>query len=465
MAASALENQPLRRAVNYFLTTPQYTALVCALALLSNVLRLELAVYSLYTLLTVYVCFWGADLLPLMPVFLCCYISPSVTNNPGRNDASVFSGATGIYIVVLGAVIGLSCLYRVIRDRRTFFRRKYRLLPGMLLLSAAYLLSGIGSTGYRENAPKNLLFAFLQAASVCGLYLLFSGGVDWKNARKDSFAWTGFFLGCALLCQILWIYVTSPVIVDGVIHRKQIYTGWGIHNNLGAMLAMMIPFAFSLACKYRKGWLGTVVGSLFLVGVLLSCSRNATLTGTAIYFIGIVLMLYYARNRKGNTLAALVCMCTVTAVVIVFNRQILRLFSDLIAIGLDPNSRDSIYEEGFQLFFRYPIFGASFFSPEYQPWDWSTSETFSGFFPPRWHNTTVQLLASCGIVGFVAYFVHRLQTLFLFLRTPCKEKTFIGCSVLVLLICSLFDCHFFNIGPVLFYSTALAFSENCTGSQ
>ena len=39
------------------------------------------------------------------------------------------------------------------------------------------------------------------------------------------------------------------------------------------------------------------------------------------------------------------------------------------------------------------------------------------------------------------------------------EKSFIGLSILVLLLTSLLDCHFFNIGPVLFYSMALAFAE------
>ena len=31
----------------------------------------------------------------------------------------------------------------------------------------------------------------------------------------------------------------------------------------------------------------------------------------------------------------------------------------------------------------------------------------------------------------------------------------------MLLLCSLLDCHFFNIGPTLFYSMALAFGEHC----
>lgn len=447
--------------IHDFLKTPQYVALVCLLALVSNVLALEPVIYGIYTALVVYICIWGKDTLPIMPVFACCYIAPSGGNNPGRNEASVFSGAGGVYIAVLGAVIGAACLYRVIRDRKQFAGRKYRLLAGMLVLSAAYLLGGIGIPGYGEKAPRNLLFAFLQGASVWVLYLLFSGTVDWKNVRRDYFAWIGFCLGGVLVCQILWIYISGGVIENGVIRRDRIFTGWGIHNNLGAMLAMMIPFAFYLATKYRKGWLGTVVGSLYLLGVFLSCSRNAILTGCAIYFMGIVLMLYYARNRKGNTVAALICISVASMLVIVFNGKILRLFSDILSMGFDPNSRDSIYAQGMEMFKQYPVFGCSFFSPGYEPWGWSTVEAFSGFFPPRWHNTFVQMLASCGVVGMAAYLLHRVQTFVMLLHRHNKEKLFIGCSVLVLLICSLFDCHFFNIGPTLFYSMALAFAENC----
>lgn len=456
-----LEKSPLLCKINAFLATPQYTLLVCALCLLSNFFGLELPVYGIYTLITVYVCFYADDLLPLVPVLLVCYISPSVGNNPGRIENSVFSGLGGILIASYGTLIGLSCLYRMIRDRQQYLQKKYRLLPGMLILWLGYLLGGIGSDGYLQKAPQHLFFAFLQGASVCVLYVLFSGGIRWENTRRDYFAWVGFCMGGVLFLQILGIYLRPETVVAGVIHRENIYTGWGIHNNLGGMLAMMIPFAFYLATKYRKGWLGTVAGSLYLLGVLLSCSRNAILTGTASYFAGIVLVLYYARNRKGNTLAALCCIGVSAAAVILFNGKLLRLFSDILSMGFDPNSRDSIYAKGMELFYRYPILGGSFFPPpDLAPWGWSLTEAFTEFFPARWHNTFVQLLASCGLLGLAAYLPHRFQTLLLIVKDHTKEKIFIGCSILVLLCCSLFDCHFFNIGPTLFYSTALAFAEN-----
>lgn len=452
---------PLIAKLNDFLTTPQYVAFIMILTLLSNVFSLELVVYSIFILTAIYICLLGRDLLPLMPIFLGCYFAPSVANNPGRNEETVFSGAGGIYLGILGALLLAACLYRVIRDRKRYTAQKYPLLPSIALLSVAYLLGGIGSLNYIQVAPRNLLFAFLQGASIWAPYLLFGGGVNWKNVRRDYFAWIGFFAGAVLLCQLGWIYLSKDIIVNGVIHRSEIFTGWGIHNNLGGMLAMMIPFAFYLSTKYHKGWLGTVCGSAFLIGVIMSCSRNAILTGCAIYLMCLILMLYYANNRKGNTIAALICISAVSAIVILFSQQLLRLFSDILSLGFDPNSRDGIYAQGMKLFSKYPIFGGSFFSTEYQSWSWSVTESFTGFFPPRWHNTFVQMLASCGAVGMIAYLVHRAQTFCMILRKHNKEKTFIGCALLALLICSLFDCHFFNLGPTLFYSMALVFAEKC----
>lgn len=447
--------------INQFITTPRYILLIALLALLSNTLGAELAVYSIFVLIFAYICIFSGDLLPLMPIVICCYIAPSVTNNPGRNETSVFYPAYGgIYLMCLAAVAFGALLFRLIRDRHTFFGRKYKLLPGMLLLTAAYLLAGIGSKGYTDNAPRSILFAFACGASILVPYFVFSGGIRWDSARKDYLAWTGFGVGCALLLQVLWIYLTGNVIVNGVIQRAEIYTGWGMYNNIGSLLAMMIPFPFYLATQYRKGWIGTVVGSLFFIGVLLTCSRGSILCGSGIYFLCVILMLYYANDRKANALALILFAGGLALLLSLFSRPLLNLFSSLLDRGLDPSNRDTIYRDGMMLFSKYPVFGGSFFSTEYTPWGWSTVEGIKGFLPPRWHNTIVQLLASCGAVGLAAYVVHRVQTVRLFFHDRKPEKIFTAASLVVLLACSLLDCHFFNIGPVLFYSMALAYAEN-----
>lgn len=448
--------------LNRFFTTVPYIFLVCLLTLLSNVLALERIVYAVFALTGVYVCLFAEDLLGLVPVVICAYMAPAAVNNPGRNGQSVFSGASGIFFLCLGGALVLALTVRVITDRKYFFGRQYKLLPGILLLGLAYCLGGLGSPAYPEYGWKNLFFAFLQFAAIALPYVLFSGGVRWEKTRGEYFAWTGFCVGGMLVCQILWIYLTGGVIVDGIIDRDQIYTGWGIHNNLGGMLAMMIPFAFWLASRYRRGWIGSVVGCVFLTGVFMTCSRSSILAGCAAFLVCMTAMLAGAKNRRGNGSALLIFAAASVLLILLFRKQLLQLFDGLISVGLDPSSRDTIYVEGLKQFVKYPIFGGSFYPIGFAPWDWSTESAFSNFFPPRWHNTVIQLLASCGIVGLIAYGFHRYQTIRLLVRNRNRETVFIGCAILVLLLTSHLDCHLFNIGPALFYATALAFAENKT---
>ena len=457
---------PTINRINAFLASPYYILAAMMLTLMSNILCLEMLFYGIVTVIVIYVCLLGKDLLPLMPLMVCCYIAPSVQNNPGKNAASIFSAAgSGTWILVMGGLIALAVVYRVLRMRHQFAAAKYSLLPGILALSGAYLLSGIGSAAYPDSIGQNLLFAGLQCACILLPYLLSAGGVDWKSIRKDYFAWIGFCAGGVLLLEVLWIYLTGNVIENGVIIRNRIFTGWGMHNNLGVMLAITIPSAFYLATKYHRGWIGTVIGSLFFIGTIITCSRSSIIGGGLALAACILLMLHYARNRRHNTIALLVVISLTTLILVVFRTQLLHLFSGLLSKKLDPSSRDVIFAEGLKLFTQAPIFGSSFYSPGYIPWDFSTVESFSAFFPPRWHNTIIQLLASCGLVGIGAYIFHRFQTVKLFLFHYSKESAFIGCATSVLLLCSLLDCHFFNLGPVLYYSMALAFVEHCPGSR
>jgi hypothetical protein len=77
----------------------------------------------------------------------------------------------------------------------------------------------------------------------------------------------------------------------------------------------------------------------------------------------------------------------------------------------------------------------------------------------------VQIAASCGVVGLAAYALHRVQTVRLFLRHRNIENVFIAIYLMALLAAGLLDNHFFNVGPVLFYSMALAFAENIENSR
>ena len=465
-SVTSLRELPIVNRINTFLATPYYIALMMFITALANLFELELLMYTLIALTAVYTCFFGVDLLPLMPILISAYVTPSRSNNPGRNPESVFYGASGVYLACLGAVIGVSLIAHVIRERKKITKAKPKLLWGLLILSVAYLLSGIGSDHYAIIVERNIMHALLQSVAILLPYLLFTIFVDWEKLRVDYLAWVGFCTACLLCVEILGVYCTQNVVVDGLVLRDEIYTGWGMHNNLGGLLAMMIPYAFCLATKYRKAWIGALSGSVFLIFVLSTCSRSSILTGGLAFCVCGFLMLRYARNRRHNTIVIVSVVAAALLVMIFFREQMMGMFNALMNLGLKLNHRDIALREGMKQFLQFPVLGNGFYSTTgYEPDAWSTLESFHNIIPPRWHNTGLQLLVCCGMVGILAYFFHRVQTVQLFLRRLTKENTFIACSILVLIVSCVFDCHFFNIGPVMYYSMALSYAENRTDSK
>ena len=449
----------LRSKLDRFLATPYYIIAVMALSIVAHLFSLEVPVYTAFVLVAIYTALFGKDLLPLTPLFLFFYISPSIRNNPGYNEQSVFSGATGTYLLVVCTGMMLAFGWHVVRNRQTFFKTKRKLLPGFLVLSAAYMLSGVGSENYINVWSRNLLFAGMQVAALMLPYLLLSSGVDWENARKDYFAWVGIAGSVAVLVQLIGCYATENIVVDGVIDRNAIYTGWGMYNNMGMMIALGIPCAFYLADKYRCRWVGVIAGAVLVAGLLATCSRTSSIIGIVIYCVCMGLVLRHARKRIHIIIALASVVAIGGLVILLFRERLLYLFSGLLKMILHPSHRDLFFRKGMEIFDQAPVLGSSFYSPGYLPWDFSIVESFSALIPPRWHNTYLQLLVSCGVVGLGAYGYHRYETVRMFLQTRSKEKTFIACALCVILGCSLYDCHFFNLGPALIYSAGLAFAE------
>lgn len=450
--------------INTFLLSPYYFFLIGALTVLASVFSAELVVYSFFILLGLYISFCGKDYLAMIPIVICCYICPSMGNNPGKNENSIFYGENGgIYLVCIVVLFAASLIMRLCIDPKfggmKFLRCKRRLLPGMLILGGSYLLGGAFSGHYFDHGVSNILFAFIQFASVFGMYFLFTGAVNWHRVRRGYLAWTGLCVGFAILFQLLHIYITNDVIVDGVIQRERIYSGWGTYNNMGGLLAMMIPFAFQLATIRKRRWLYHLCALSFLFGVLLTCSRGAILVALVAYLLSYGLLVYKDMHTKGSMVVHFVTFAAIVVLLMLFHDELLRLFRELIEHGLVSQGRHEIYIEGIKQFVKYPLFGGTFYPTDFVPFDFSEIAAFSSFFPPRWHNTVVQLLASCGVVGLGAYIYHRVEATKMFLRKRSVGKTFIGLSLLVLLGTSLLDCHFFNVGPTLFYSMALAFAE------
>ena len=447
---------------------------VCGLGLLTFLafaFSLEIVFYTIVVAYTIYVGLFADDLSPIMPLFVLCYVTPSINNNPGLNSEGLFSGSTAIYLICLVSVAVSSLLLRIILDKdfglRRLFTTKRAFLWGMLALGAAYLISGITYGRYLEIATRNLLFAFIQFASIFLLYFILSATVKWDQFNLDYFAWTGLVIGLVVSAEVLFLYLTNNVIVNGAINRSMIYTGWGCCNNVGALISMSIPFAFYFASQKKRSSIFLCIACFLLCVVVLSTSRGSLVGALYAFIACFIFTNSRACNKKEFRKTAIILFSIVAVILLIFYKPLATKFSHIVTTAQVENGslviRDSgrfdIYLEGLRSFWRNPIFGQSFYTLDYNLAAFSQIEQFNSFFPPRWHNTVIQILASCGIVGMLAYGYHRFDTIRLYIKKRTLANTYILHFIITLLGMSLLDCHFFNVGPVFLYSIALAVME------
>lgn len=458
-----LRSAPFVPMMDEFFLSKKYFMLICLLTSLANFFALELPVYGIFVGIAVYVCLFGKDLLPIVPLVICCYIVPSRDNNPGNNPESMFYGSGGTAIIVMVAILIIALLVRLALDpkmgRSAFFKTKRLLLPGILALGAAYLLAGIFSGHYFDHGTAGLVFGAVQFLAVGLLYYILAACIRWDEVPRFYFSSVAINIGFIVLNQILWLYIIANPFASGELDRNVLYTGWGNYNCMGGLLAMMIPFPFLGASVKKNGCPYMLFGTIFLGGVMLSCSRTAIIVAVVTYAASMIALFIRSENRWTCLAINAGLFAAVVAYLLIFHYDIVRSYLEIFSIKRSVISRTDGFAAGIKQFLEYPILGGGFFPVDYPLEEWSTVEAFTSFFPGLFHNTIIQIAASCGIVGLAAYGYHRYQTIRLVMKKPNDQNIFIAISLGAMLMASLFDCHFFNIGPTLFYSMAMAFAE------
>lgn len=469
---TAYRKTPLVQGINKFIGSPWGIAALGILNVIAFAFSLEVVFYTIVAIYATYVGIFCDDFKPLMPLFIFCYLTPSINNNPGKSEQGLFYGASGIYLICIVSIAIITLIVRLILDedigRSNIFTKKRSMLFGMIVLGVAYVLSGIGSEKYLEYAKSNVLFALIQFLSVSLLYFIFAAAIKWDEMDVDYFAWVGLIMGLIVAAEVGCIYISEDVIVDGVINRSKIYSGWGCYNNIGAIISMSIPFAFYFANKKKRfGSIFMIIGCLLLAAVFFSCSRGSIVGGVFAFAVSFVYTFLKAKNTVEIRVTSGILVGAAILGAIFFGQRLFDLFNEVPSISdvnngslnFNDSGRFEIYKNGLKVYLDNPIFGQTFYPASFPMYSFSDVEAFTSFFPPRWHNTIIQMLASCGTVGIIAYLYHRIDTIRVFWKKRTTMNIYIAISIAALLGMSMLDCHFFNVGPVFFYSMALAVME------
>lgn len=475
-----LNNEKLQKGrfldtLNEFFRSGWYLGCIVLCMVCSELCSLELYVIPIYLFLGVICILFCDDLLGVVPMASCSYMLFAAKNNPGKfPETGLFAQQYAqdllfICICIAATVLVIRLVYDLLRKKERHGVPK--LTAGYIALGIAYVLGGAFS-GYYDT--RTVFFGLVQIASVSVFYFYFYFTVNWRNVPRHYTALLVTLIGVGLFAQVLGMYFNPGApSLDGSGDRGALYTGWGVWNCVGCMMAFCIPAPVYFAVTKKHGWRYTLLSTLFLLGVVLTQSRGSMLTGAIVYACGVAVTLVKSckKERIYNLLVYACMLICGMVVVFLFRDKVGKLLSSLFGAGLSDNGRFDLYEEAIVSFLRYPLFGVGWYDvPGIQfaqggMYPNGAPELENFFIPGFVHNTPLQLLAMGGALALACYLFHRVQTVALFLHQPTLAKTVSGICILAILIASLLDNHIFNMGPGLLYSILLVFAERAEGSK
>ena len=432
--------------------SPWYLGLVAVLIAWSEIFGHEAAVYPILIALMGVGLLVSEDSRPALPIVLFGYVSVGHDHNPIKAPESLFyqKWFQIELFIVLGIGVAL-LLLRAVLSILKGARLHPKMLGGMLFLSLAYLLGGLGNF-----SSKSFLFGFVQCVSLLFFYLFFLLTMDWEKVERDYLPFAFLVLGLIVALQIADMYTHEGVFTEEGVNRNFLFTGWGVYNNVACIMAMCIPAPCYFAATKKDGWKFTVLMVIFFFCTLLTQSRGGMLFGSIVYLVSILYVLLSVRGRaRQGHLAVLIALLLLFFVCgVLLREKIDALFASIIKVGMSSSGRVRIYKACWETFLQNPWFGVGFYDTPGVSFD-----EFLHFMSPRAHNTILQLLATGGLTCFLTYCYHRIQTMILLFRKRSHEKAFVTLSILALLLTSLLDCNFFNFGPAIIYGILLASAE------
>lgn len=429
--------------------------LTALIVLLSSIFSLEIFAFIYITLTVVLICTLCKSSQPLFVPLLMVVFCISANNVPTWYNPSVGSDflsqkSTLIVIAVCAVICFLSFWYHAIKNARwkNFFTRRTKQTFGFLAFAVALFFNGV----IADFSIKNIAIGLLIGVSMLSIYVFFIHTLKDKKLGYRYFCQIATALCLVIFVQTLLKFMDLAQ-AEGSINKTEIVLGWGVSNNIGCMFALLLPSVMYLAQRSNNGWKYIIVACLAVVGCFMTLCRASLLIIVPMFLTLLIVGFFCGNQRWKNVVTALVGVVIVAVIATMFRSELPEWFSFLINRKLENNGRFELYEIGWKNFLSSPVFGVGFSKPIY------ASHADKNFLFNMYHNTIVQVGATCGIVGLLAYAVMRFESVMLFVKKLTIARFFMGMSIVSLLFTSLFDNNFFYFYPMFFYVILLVLAE------
>ena len=432
-----------------FLNGRYYPLLICFCALISHTFSIEIfgiAVIALTVGIGFIFCQDLKFLLAPLFMFILMFSQPSV-------ESGIFYETPYLVAIVCFAtyLVALFIAHFII-NRSTLTLSSFtksKLFWGYILLCGAYLFNG--ALNFDEYVFGNIVFALIQIVSLGFIFFIFHINLNVDKSTLKYVFYVLYLTSILITLQVFISFISGQVeFQNGEIIKESLLFGWGMWNNIGGLLAFLLPVHFYFAsCQKKYGYIFYITGVISYLAIVLSLSRSSLLVSTLMIVLCAIISCFFGENKKTNRIiTASIALLGIIGVIVLWDK-ISNILGDYLSRGFSDNGRFEIYRKGLRNFADNPIFGGGFHSVKAQ------DHTFIKFLPDRYHNTVIQMMGTCGIVGLLAYLFHRVQTVILFLKKKATSTLFLGICVASLLLTSMLDNHFFNIYPAFIYSAIL----------
>lgn len=400
------------------------------------------------------------DVTPVICIFLFLNVLVSVKHCPSymgaASDYFVRPAILGQEIVLVAFFVG-SMIFRTVTG---IINGRFRLTPlffGMVALSVAFMLSGIFSTQY---TPLNLMYGLALSVTLLGIFTFVCVNIQIGEKTFIRIAYYLVALFAAVALELFIAYCTyDGLIVEGEVIRSKLFFGWGTYNQMGMLLTLTLPAWFYLAGKHKYG-IAFLMGALFnLAGCILCFSRQAMIMGIILFVACCVWLLICDKGKKRIINASVMAGVLLIAVIVigVKYKAVAQFFASLLGRLKNGSGRIQMWGDGLRNFLSKPLFGVGFYNPSAASGDvgyYGGGIAFS--IPVMCHNTIFEMLSACGLVGLIAYAVHRTQTVISFINNVTHERIFVALTLGALLLVCLLDNHIFYFLPTIIYAVLVA---------
>ena len=438
----------MRAAVSY-MSSLYYVWTVGGVTTLLNIAGLDVLNFYFLCLTMCFALLFCEDTLPFMASLIYTPFTVSARRAPYTIASSEYYSDP----VVLGQLIFLCVLLAAVFFIRFFTRREWKkvfrkrlLTYGFFAVGAALALNGLFSGIYAVISP---LWGIMLWICMVGLYYYLSATLIWEKRETLQYAANVFFmLGVDIALQMAALYLANPSFIDGSL-KDYIRLGWGVSNTIGNILLMTLPFGLYLTHTGKRPAAYFLLSTGILVATVFTYSRAALIFAVPVFIASLIFSCVSGRNRL--TVVTVTSVIAAAFIIYAVSRtdSLKKIFDFYIQNGLDDRGRLELWLEGLREYLKAPVFGYGF---AYRFGDPLSAIYFL-------HNTLLQYLCACGVVGLVCYLYHRAETVWLFLKRMTAARLYMGMSVAGVLGYGLLGGSMTNPVILLFMGAIYALAE------